>query len=126
MKNSDKDRAKEAVINYLNAMSKKDWELVKKYIQKTWIETRNSKYVQQYIEQIHKTDGWDDIERYEVLSAKPKSETTCDVIVRFYPVNKEVEPYDQRHRVVCEKAPYSPSIWGVWGVNPASVHNSTL
>jgi len=108
-----KKNASAALESYLNAWKGKDYIAMTKHCTETWLEDKA-------VIGISILEHWyeKDLQGFRIISAKQTGNAAMDfvVAVQFPSEDEKVE----RVRVICEAAPYRPTIMGRWGVNPVS------
>ena len=111
MKTQDRTNAKQAAQYFLEAWKGRRWGQMLTFCQYTWRES----YGRQRLKEMFKPLQLDE---YEVNSNLIKGDCMVEVYC-WYVINGQ--PKRGKMRVICETAPYAPSLEGEWGVNPISV-----
>jgi hypothetical protein len=122
VKNMHKE-VRKVIRNYLNAWKKQDWEAMLKSSTKTFKAYNKSSYFADWF-------GKTKLISYKVIEIKTDVGVLakCDVVIHFelMPAGKtdfetrESEIRESEIRLIQEKAAYTASVNGVWGVNPPS------
>ena len=103
---------KKVIGKFLTNWKKKNWVKMAKYTQLTWRSNHwnNVKWL----------EGWfwkKDLRKWTITDIKIVGDACRDVYIEI-DYGKGIK--EIKARVICETAPYKPSIEGNWGINPIS------
>ncbi len=108
--------AEKVLNNFLKAWQDKRPAEMVKYCPKTWAETHRDQDAIKYLESLICRA----IDNYRIQPHnKIIGESCIDLHVSMRIANGVAKVY--RFRLICETAPYTPSLDGDWGVNPISM-----
>ena len=103
---------KKVIRKFLTAWQKKDWVKMAKYTQLTWRSNHENN--------IGWLESWfweKNLKKWEITKIEFVGDACRDVYIDI-DYGKEIKKI--KARILCEDAPYKPSIKGTWGVNPIS------
>lgn len=105
---------KKRAIEFLEAWKNRKWKRVEGMFQQTWLSTHNRKDRRLMRKKFQKTTITD----YIINKYVKIGECMYDVIVAITFLSGRRAKMTMR--IICETAPYTPSLEGEWNVNPIS------
>ncbi len=120
MNKKQRKEAKKTVERFFTAWRYCDWAEMERLSQWAWRFANAT----ESLEMIYDLFSFMVLRRFKIISSEVKGEAMIDVIAMVeyqYEDSDEIRKRTIAARVICEAAPYKPSLDGVWGVNPISV-----
>ena len=109
-----KDSAQGVAHTFLARWQTQSWKAMARSAQITWLSNNESPH-----EWLEASFGFRELLSFEIVDEKTISAVVSDVTVNVrYRMGDNEQDASMTLRLICEVAPYSPSVDGTWGVNP--------
>ena len=109
------EKPENTVSKFMETWRKKDFSKMRSHLQKTYLDGPE-------IMDLAESLGDIDIKSWKIMKSARIGQTCKDVTVNVvFGQNGTTNKRRLKIRVICETAPYQPSLLGDWGVNPISV-----
>jgi hypothetical protein len=106
-----------ALLEFLSSWKQKDWNMMKKFTQKSWIETQKNS-----AEMLEGLFGFKQLLGAKIVSKDIISDVAVDIIATiYYSIGSDIAEKNITAKIIRENAPFTPSSSGDWGINPTSI-----